>query len=101
MTAQRHILAIVNGSFQPTEELCGLSAKAISRWVQVNQLDPNSEGVCLLRRAADLLFFLATKSQDQVTVEYESRMKEVATVTEALRLSYNNAMQRSSEDSGR
>ena len=101
MAAQRHILTVVNTSFQSTEELCGLSAKAIARWVAVNHLDPNSEEVCLLRRAADLLFFLATKSQEQVTDEYQTRMQEVATITEALRLSYSNAMRRSRENTGR
>jgi hypothetical protein len=85
MTAQREILAIVNGSSRSSEELCGLSAKAISRWVEANRVDPNSDRVRLVRRAADLLFFLATKSQEQVTDEYASRMEEVARVAEELR----------------
>jgi hypothetical protein len=100
MTAQRHILAIINESFQATEELCGLSESAISRWVEVNRIEPFSEVVRLLRRAADLLFFLATKSQEQVTEEYEARIHEVALVTAALRLSDIYAMQRSREGAG-
>ena len=100
MAAQRHILSIVNNSFRLTEELCGLSENAISRWAEVNRIETSSEVVRLLRRAADLLFFLATKSQEQVTEEYELRMHEVATVTAAIRLSYNTAIQRIREETG-
>lgn len=95
MTAQRHILGIVNGSFQGTEELCGLSENSISRWAEVNRIETTSEVVRLLRQAASLLFFLATKSQEQVTDEYEMRKHEVSTVTTALRLTCNNSMERS------
>ena len=100
MTAQRHILSMANNSFQATEELCGLSENAISRWAEVNRIETSSEVVRLLRRAADLLLFLATNSQEQVTEEYEERMHEVATVTAALRIAFDDAMQRTREGAG-
>jgi hypothetical protein len=84
MSAQRHILAIVNNMYKGVEELCGLSENAISRWTEVNRLQRNSEVVRLLRQSAELLFFLATKSQDQVTEEYETRMQDVAKAAVAL-----------------
>lgn len=100
MTAQRHILAIVNKSFRAQEELCGLSENAIARWAEVNRVRSRSHALTLLRKAADLLFFLATKSQEQVTDEYEMRMQEVATVTAALRLCCNDAAGELHDDTG-
>lgn len=88
MKAQREILNIVNG-YQLREELCGLSEQAISRWAIANELGANAKVVTLLRRAAELLSFLATKSQEQITDEYRARMEDVSLVIKKLRCSYN------------
>jgi len=72
--AQRTILRSANAK-ERREELFGLSSKAIDRWVSVNQIEPSSNLVRLIRSAAAELFFLANKSQEQVTEEY--RLKSV------------------------
>jgi hypothetical protein len=75
--AQREILKLVNLKTWPQEELCGLSKKAIDRWILVNVLDPRCRLVELVRTAADQLFFLANRSQEQVTDEYKLRSRKV------------------------
>jgi hypothetical protein len=65
ITAQRDILNILNQSSWQ-EELFGLSSGAIDRWVTVNRLSISSEVVILVKLAAEKLFFLANKSQEQV-----------------------------------
>lgn len=76
IAAQRDVLAAVNG--QPwREELLGLSHGAIERWVRGNQLAENSPLVELIRASAARLFFLANKSQEQVTEEYRALSVEV------------------------
>jgi len=74
--AQRQILAIVNMASRK-EELYGLSVGAIDRWTHANGLDDGSEVVCAIREVAAKLFFLANKSQEQVTDEYRLRAVEV------------------------
>ncbi|MEW6159833.1 MAG: hypothetical protein AB1813_20570, partial [Verrucomicrobiota bacterium] len=55
--AQRRILQVVNSFKWETEELFGLSAKAIERWVAVNRIaEPRL--VDLVSQAAAKLFFL-------------------------------------------
>jgi hypothetical protein len=93
MSAQREILSIVNKFSWRSEKLCGLSENAIVRWSTANRLEAKSEVVVLVRKAARLLFFLATKSQEQVTDEYRARMCEVIRVIEELRLLFKNATQ--------
>lgn len=74
--AQRSILHSVNMAVRD-EELFGLSSKAIERWVSVNRLDPTSNLVRLVRAAAEQLFFLANKSQEQVTNEYKLKTERI------------------------
>lgn len=69
MTAQRKILALVNKR-KYNEELLGLSHAAIKRWMDNNNLRKNDELVKLVLLAAQRLFFLANKSQEQITNEY-------------------------------
>lgn len=78
MTAQREILSLVNFKFNTSEELFGLSSKAIDRWVAVNALDHNSAGVRLINQLSEKLFFLANKSQEQISPEYQYIKKEIA-----------------------
>jgi hypothetical protein len=83
--AQRQILRAVNLRTWPQEPLHGLSAKSLSRWVTANRLEPNSKLVELLHLAAAKLFFLANKSQEQVSAEYQSISSEVENLAKAIR----------------
>lgn len=72
MDAQRDILGVVNRQKSYPEELCGLSKKAIERWISSNQINPKSETCGILFQIAEKLFFLANKSQEQITEEYKA-----------------------------
>jgi hypothetical protein len=67
--AQRETLRIVN-SKRWDEELLGLSSGAIDRWVRVNRLNATEDLPLVVYELADKLFFLANKSQAQITEEY-------------------------------
>lgn len=84
IAAQREVLLAVN-SARWREELYGMSSGALDRWVQANSLDRSSELVSLLLEVAGKLFFLANKSQEQVTMEYRLHSSEVSRLTEAIR----------------
>jgi len=75
--AQRNILRIVNKRHWRVEELSGLSNKAIDRWMLANQIDATTRLAELIRVAGRALFFLANKSQEQVTDEYKHRSQAV------------------------
>ena len=74
--AQREILNLVNAK-RWREELYGLSSGAIDRWIHANGVDLSSEIVNTIYDAADKLFFLANKSQEQITDEYKLLSSEV------------------------
>jgi len=78
MDAQRNILEVVNRQGGYSEELCGLSKKAIERWISSNQLNPKSETCDILYQIAKKLFFLANKSQEQITEEYKALSSEIS-----------------------
>lgn len=80
MDAQRDILEVVNRQAGYSEELCGLSKKAIERWISSNQLNPKSEPCDILFQIAKKLFFLANKSQEQITEEYKALSSEISTL---------------------
>ncbi len=84
MEAQREVLNIINSSHKWREELCGLSINAIERWSRINQIEPNGPLTKLLTEISGKLFFLATKSQEQVTEEYRSLSTEVSKLTRDL-----------------
>ena len=80
IAAQREILIVINsGSWQ--EELFGLSSGAIDRWMTANRLESGSALVELIRQAADKLFFLSNKSQEQITEDYKHLSREVSALT--------------------
>ena len=85
IAAQRDILLAVNGA-RWREELYGMSSGALDRWVRANSLDRSSRLVSLLLEAAGKLFFLANKSQEQVTAEYRLRSAEVSGLAEEIRV---------------
>lgn len=83
ITAQRDILRVVNNA-DWQEELFGLTSGAIDRWAMANQLEATSDLVTLIRKAADKLFFLSNKSQEQITEDYELLSCEVSALTEQI-----------------
>ena len=84
--AQRHILQVVNNEIKKNEQLFSLSRKAITRWSSSNLIDPKSELVLSIVEASEKLFFLANKSQEQITHEYQLISMEIATITNKIKL---------------
>ena len=78
MDAQRDILEVVNRQAGCSEELCGLSKEAIERWITSNQLNRKSDTCNILFQIAKKLFFLANKSQEQITEEYKALSSEIS-----------------------
>lgn len=88
MDAQRNILEVINRQTGYTEELCGLSKNAIERWIASNHINPRSEICEILFQITNKLFFLANKSQEQITNEYKLLSSEIS----ALKISLIKAM---------
>lgn len=84
MGLQREILSIVN-SRAWSENLFGLSQSAISRWQIANRVSEDSEQLALIVAASTTLRFLATKSQDQVSTEYERIADDARVAARALK----------------
>ena len=80
IAAQRKILQIVNRKQWNKEELLGLSKKAIDRWISVNQINPESSLTALIITSSTKLFFLANKSQEQISEEYKIISIEIADI---------------------
>lgn len=89
--AQRQILRIVNHRTWRIEELFGLSSKAIDRWIEANRLDSDSALVRLVTSASSKLFFLANKSQEQISPEYQTAALEIAAIADAIAAQINGA----------
>lgn len=90
MATQRHVLNIVNSQVVVREKLFGLSASAIGRWTSANQFDPSSKLTVLLKAISSELFFMATRSQETVSPEYELRRSKILEAVAAL----ENAVQK-------
>jgi len=86
IAAQRQILQIVNRKRWKKEELLGLSNKAIERWISVNHMNPESRLVELIITASAKLFFLANKSQEQISEEYKMISREIADISRTIEL---------------
>ena len=84
MATQRHVLNVVNRKVSSAEKLFGLSSNAIERWAVANRLEPTSEIVRLLKRISSELFFMATRSQEPVSAEYELRHQQIMGSVSAL-----------------
>ena len=82
--AQRAILRVVNRGMDCSEQLFGLSSKAIDRWVSINCIDPSMRLVDLVKDASSKLFFLANKSQEQITEEYSTIQEEIIAVRDTI-----------------
>ena|SRR5436190_10176230 len=88
--AQRHVLETVNRQPRFAEELCGLSRKAIERWLSLNRIEPTGDVAAVLFQVSSRLFFLSSKSQEQVTEHYRLLSREV----ESLRMKLHDALTR-------
>lgn len=75
--AQREALKVVNGSGLFRESLLSLTEKAIDRWSNKNNLSNTDRAIILLKEMSGTLFFLANKSQEQVTEDYKVLSKKV------------------------
>jgi hypothetical protein len=84
IAAQRAILQVVNQGKWQTEHLFGLSTSAIERWVSNNCIEPTSVLVELVKDAAAKLFFLANKSQDQISDEYRRVSDDIEAIRDAI-----------------
>jgi hypothetical protein len=84
MATQRHVLNVVNSKVTAREKLFGLSACAIDRWAAANQLGPSSKLAVLLKTVSSELFFMATRSQEPVSSEYELRRNRILEAVAAL-----------------
>ncbi len=78
MSIQRHIVQIINSKTRGPEALFGLSSKAIERWLTNNMIDRSSAISRLLTSVSSTLFFLAAKSQEQVSDEYKVLTADIA-----------------------
>lgn len=84
MATQRRVLDAVNSRLDLHEKLFGLSSNAIDRWAVNNRLGPSSRVVMLLKNISSELFFMATRSQEPVSSEYELRREKVIAAVTAL-----------------
>lgn len=92
IAAQRHVLQLVNRKKWEKEELFGLSSKAIERWASVNLVNPDARLVQLVKEAAAKLFFLANKSQEQISDEYKTISEEITAIAIAIEIEVGLAM---------
>jgi hypothetical protein len=90
--AQRQVLQLVNRIKWEKEELFGLSSKAIDRWISVNLVNSESQLVQLVKESATKLFFLANKSQEQVTNEYKVMSNEIVVIAKAIEVEIKKQM---------
>ena len=73
---QRRVIKIVNCSnFE--HQISGLSKNSIDRWVKENGII-DEEKYNLLKDISSKLFFLGTKSQEQITEDYKNKSVEVS-----------------------
>ena len=88
MATQRHVLNVINEKERDpvflVVKLFGLSSNAIDRWAVANRLEPTSETVRLLRQISSELFFMATRSQEPVSAEYELQRQKIIESVSAL-----------------
>lgn len=87
--AQRKVVDLINRDPQLKEQLFGLSQNAINRWILINGIDSKGEVVEVLVQISQKLFFLGTKSQEQVTKEYTDTSREIAELYSRLENAYN------------
>lgn len=77
ITAQRKVINIINEESGLHFPLVGLSEKALERWRRENSIMEDSEIIKILYLISSKLFFLANKSQEQITNEYRLLSKTI------------------------
>lgn len=82
--SQRHILRRVNKRKWPAEPLVSLSSEAITRFSTANNLGKDCRLIQLLTEASNKLFFLANKSQEQVTEDYKKLSWDVNQISKLI-----------------
>lgn len=85
---QREVIKIVN-SAKFEYEITGLSKNAIERWLMDNRLDSESDLTKLLYKISSKLFFLANKSQEQITDSYKKISSEISILVQNLKNKIN------------
>lgn len=85
ITAQRRVINMINKEQKFSSPLVGLSVKSLQRWKQENSVSDNSEILKSLMMISSKLFFLANKSQEQITDEYKLLSKYVNELIDQLR----------------
>ena len=88
--AQRNTLRAINGKRLYSEPLFSLTEKAIDRWVSNNKIDQAESFVALVREVSKKLFFLANKSQEQMTEDYRNISMDVDRLIEKIEMRLNN-----------
>ncbi|MHA0984710.1 hypothetical protein ACR9GO_19090 [Kosakonia cowanii] len=88
--AQREALKVVNGSGLFSEPLLSLTEKAIDRWSNNNNLSNTDPSILLLKEMSGTLFFLANKSQEQVTEDYKILSERVSDLLSKLEIELKN-----------
>lgn len=83
--AQRTVLDAVNSYSWDNEPLFGLSKQSLERWVNSNKTQVPEELISLLFKVAEKLFFLANKSQEQITDEYKDLSRDVHKQTQKIK----------------
>lgn len=78
ITAQRKVINIINKEENIAFPLVGLSSKSMERWQLENSISNDSELIKVLYLISSKLFFLANKSQEQITNEYKLLSKSVS-----------------------
>lgn len=86
IAAQRKILKIVNSMPWEMEGLLALTRKAIGRWVSANRVEEDCRLVQLIVAVSAKLFFLANKSQEQVSAEYRTVSEEISALCRSIEL---------------
>lgn len=82
--AQRDVLTLINKQ-KYKEPLLGLTDKAINRWGINNEINSQGNVIRLLKEISSCLFFLANKSQEQVTEDYKNLSGQVTNLINELK----------------
>lgn len=85
ISAQRRLLQVINKKPWQEEDLFGLSYKAIERWIAANRLDPKLPIVGMVKEVSNKLFFLANKSQDQISEQYKMVRSQIVAACDEIR----------------
>ena len=83
--AHRSVLELVNSIEWPNEPLMSLSKGSIIRWVEVNEIVQKKKLNSLLLKVSEKLFFLANRSQEQITEDYKVLSIEVNNLTDQIK----------------